>query len=936
MHDCPRVWGYLVQGGTRGSPGPDLIQASTDNWRYVVLQNTPNSFIATHAPLLAAMIGLAVSSAAEAQNRKSAQQPRDAFDAEKILPPIVEERGRIDFYELAMLDLPAGLPGDLNVEVPFDGQVLELALSSLSLRGEAFRLFVDHGDGVLVDTPAEFPRTFRGQVIDHPDCFVSASLLDEGLQAIIHREDDSELVIQPASVFGLDLPFGTHVIYDAAASSAEGHCGNDFFDLPLGPEAEAQSGSSGDGIAGATLELVEIGIDSDYELYQRNSSSVVATLNDIELVMNNVDTIYNRDVGIAYEMTTVIIRSGASDPYSSSTIDGRLNEFQSNWSTSPENEIIRDVSHLMSGYNFSGGTIGLAYVGVVCNSFGFGVVETRYTNNLAFRTSLSAHELGHNWNSGHCDSSTPCHIMCSNNGGCNGINGSNLKFGASAQGVIVSYRNSRSCLLDLASPIVPPFIDDFESVPSNQSWIHINGASVNTLAVNEPSGNRSLNLDCTSSALYGDDEIRTNLVNLNTDEATLGYQFQHRGVESGESLFVEYLNQGGDWVLLEQHDSDGVDMTTFTAVQVSLPSAARYDGVRFRLRADVTESNDDWFIDDFFINDGPTSGVENDECGTAIAITAEETAFTTVGATDSGIDDPVNCSSTSGPFVGEDIWFTYTATCTGPLDFSTCGAADFDTRMSVYFADTGCPTPGSSPIACDDDSCGTQSFVSTFAVAGTSYLVRIGSSDGSTGSGVLTVECGALPAPANDECGDAEPVTDGITSFTTAGATASGVDTTVSCSSTSGPNVDADVWFSYTAECTGQLDIATCGSAFDSRIDLYDASAGCPSSGTSPVACGDDQGCGDDAIISTLAFEGFTYLIRIGSPDGSSGLGDLAIVCTPFEQPCPEDLNGDGSVNGADLGLLLGSWGTSDSDVNDDGIVNGADLGLLLGAWGDC
>ena len=47
------------------------------------------------------------------------------------------------------------------------------------------------------------------------------------------------------------------------------------------------------------------------------------------------------------------------------------------------------------------------------------------------------------------------------------------------------------------------------------------------------------------------------------------------------------------------------------------------------------------------------------------------------------------------------------------------------------------------------------------------------------------------------------------------------------------------------------------------------------------------------------------------------------------------DLNQDGSVNGADLGLLLAAWGTGGSaDLNQDGTVNGADLGILLANWG--
>jgi hypothetical protein len=45
------------------------------------------------------------------------------------------------------------------------------------------------------------------------------------------------------------------------------------------------------------------------------------------------------------------------------------------------------------------------------------------------------------------------------------------------------------------------------------------------------------------------------------------------------------------------------------------------------------------------------------------------------------------------------------------------------------------------------------------------------------------------------------------------------------------------------------------------------------------------------------------------------------------------DLNGDGLVNGADLGVLLGNWGTAGGDLNADGTTDGADLGVLLGNW---
>jgi hypothetical protein len=52
------------------------------------------------------------------------------------------------------------------------------------------------------------------------------------------------------------------------------------------------------------------------------------------------------------------------------------------------------------------------------------------------------------------------------------------------------------------------------------------------------------------------------------------------------------------------------------------------------------------------------------------------------------------------------------------------------------------------------------------------------------------------------------------------------------------------------------------------------------------------------------------------------------------------DLDGDGIVGGADLGVLLGSWGACPpkgpcpADLTSDGIVDGSDLAVLLGAWG--
>jgi hypothetical protein len=56
--------------------------------------------------------------------------------------------------------------------------------------------------------------------------------------------------------------------------------------------------------------------------------------------------------------------------------------------------------------------------------------------------------------------------------------------------------------------------------------------------------------------------------------------------------------------------------------------------------------------------------------------------------------------------------------------------------------------------------------------------------------------------------------------------------------------------------------------------------------------------------------------------------------CAP--PPVPGDFNGDGVVDGNDLGIMLANWGACvgcPTDMNGDGAVDGNDLGELLSLW---
>lgn len=78
------------------------------------------------------------------------------------------------------------------------------------------------------------------------------------------------------------------------------------------------------------------------------------------------------------------------------------------------------------------------------------------------------------------------------------------------------------------------------------------------------------------------------------------------------------------------------------------------------------------------------------------------------------------------------------------------------------------------------------------------------------------------------------------------------------------------------------------------------------------------------------------------NPDTPTGTDYFVMRARVFAPApaCPADLNGDGIVDGADLGALLGAWGpcsgSCPADLDGNGQVDGADLGALLGDWGNC
>ncbi len=507
-------------------------------------------------------------------------------------------------FTLQQTDVLGELGGEISLELNIEGVVRTFAMQPYSLRSETFRAIEIGADGIRREVAAPAPRTYRGFSTDG-EMSISGSLFDQGFrgQIVTEGDDAQSWDVQPLAMAAPVIDEGSYVVYNTSDTLPTGQtCGGAIVahdDMMV--DQPNQNANAGQRSSFLELELV---MDCDFQFYSiDNGSSTSNTIADTENIIGGVSGVYERDLNITCVINEIIIRtSSGANPYTSNDAGTLLDQFRAEWlgtgGTNP-----RDLAHLFTGRNISGGTIGIAWLSATCSTnLGYGLSESRFTSNFNSRVALTAHEMGHNLSAGHCSGGS-CYIMCAGLGGCGGISPPGVTgsgFGASSISTITSYANTRSCL-DKAGPqqLDVPLFDDFASTTIDQDrWQEINGAIVNSAASNEPSAPNSLNLDGGDSIITGSFDLSDNV----GENLVISLYTQRIGVENGESLHLEFEDIGGSWQNLATWVSDGSNQSNFDFTQVQIPLLAFHNDVRFRLRAATSASNDDWYIDDFRID----------------------------------------------------------------------------------------------------------------------------------------------------------------------------------------------------------------------------------------------------------------------------------------------------------------------------------------------
>lgn len=321
------------------------------------------------------------------------------------------------------------------------------------------------------------------------------------------------------------------------------------------------------------------------------------------------------------------------------------------------------------------------------------------------------------------------------------------------------------------------------------------------------------------------------------------------------------------------------------------------DGMHCLNQTDPVES-DLAFCTNILIQPGGCADqpMNNDECDECLPISGDGTFdFDNTNATSNGPDHP-ECDKFGTQAIDNDVWFCWTAPCNGDVALSTCGLTAVDTKVAVYDG-TNCNDLTNSILDCNDDTCGLQSVVNWTAVAGDTYLVRIGTFPGASGgTGQFDIQC--RPALGNDDCAGAIPMSIGETvSGDTTGSTLDAVDFCGTSVTTPG------IWYTVVGD-GNTLTASTCDQAdYDTKISVY-------CGGCDDLVCvtGNDDGAGCSGFTSETSWcsqFGETYYILVHGFGGQTGTFDLTV--STDSTPC---------ASGAGCVIPF----TTDVDSNLDGV----------------
>ncbi len=326
------------------------------------------------------------------------------LEAQAVLPEVAT-------YQVFQLDLAAihafvqANSSRVDMTLELGGMTLPMSLFPNPVRRANAKVFLSTATGVK-QLPSRPNTTYAGELQTVQGGEIRL-LIDEDMIGGAFAHNGKEYMVEPLWYYIKGADHNLIVVYEASISESvqDMMCGTDVSIHQSEDHDKVGHDHDGDmaGVSGNACKQVEYGAACDYAFYDEYGGGAGAQ-NRIDLIMNLVEGQYNNgQLQHTYEFDIVeywFSDCNNCDPWSGSNDAGTLLGSFRSWGNSGGFSVDTDVAGLWTDRDFNGGTIGIAYLNGVCNSFGYHCLQD-WTSNTSLMRVMVSHEFGHNFSCDH-------------------------------------------------------------------------------------------------------------------------------------------------------------------------------------------------------------------------------------------------------------------------------------------------------------------------------------------------------------------------------------------------------------------------------------------------------------------------------------------------------------------------------------------------------
>lgn len=383
-------------------------------------------------------------------------------------------------------------------EKPRSGGPVTLNFDAL---GRSFELQLEPNTGLIAAATAGSPATdiaiYRGGIAGNPDSWARITVFGGMPRGLVWDGEQMYAIEAPGDSIVVSTEPVIYRLADTFIEPGTMTCGSLSLSGNGATIYRKLIGELGTVVAqgpGAVSEI-DVGAVGDFEFTTAQGGDLAAEA-AIRARLNNVDGIYSQQIGVQINVPFVETFSDPAvpDPFTDETDPGLLLDEVATYrqDTAAQNSL--GLTHLYTGRNLNGSTVGIAYSGgvpgtdVLCRtSVGAGLSEGN--GSVVFDSLIAAHEIGHNFGAPHdgeagslCEAEPQTYIMAPS------VNLSNNTFSDCSKQIMQANAAQASCVTAL------PTVDMTVALTGQPATVLLGNSPELTIELNNNGASQATNV----------------------------------------------------------------------------------------------------------------------------------------------------------------------------------------------------------------------------------------------------------------------------------------------------------------------------------------------------------------------------------------------------------------------------------------------------------